>query len=127
MTRHRIAAVVVVCAAATVLALVAGANEREDGAVEYKTVFVPSVAVSAKQLGESEVEVDGARFAREVDIAVRRLADEGFEVTSTIPVISGMYRWSKDQSIKRSQSASAYGYGYGYSVTAGVTIIARRG
>ncbi|MCA9250835.1 MAG: hypothetical protein KDA54_06845 [Phycisphaerales bacterium] len=127
MTSQRFVVVTVVLAVAVLIVQFAGAEDGKFHEVQYKTVFVPSVPVQAKQLGESEVEIDGPRFAKDLEVAVRKLASEGFEVESTVPMISGMYRYASEQPVKRSQSASAFGYGYGYSVTSGVTIIARKG
>jgi hypothetical protein len=126
MKIDRLVIVLIVVAAAVVLTQSAGAEDKEGNAIEYKTVFVPTVLAPTKQLGESETEVNGPQLAKDVDAAIRQLTREGYVVESTIPVISGMYRWASQEPIKRSQSASASAFGYGYSVTSGVTIIARR-
>lgn len=124
MSACKISVVIAIAAGALLLTHVAGAADQDAPSVSYKTVFVAAVLKPAEQPGGSEIEVDGAKFAKDVQAAVETLARDGYTVESTIPVISGRYRWQSEEPIKRSQSASASAYGYGYSVTSGVTIVA---
>ncbi|AXJ04617.1 hypothetical protein CFN16_10925 [Pseudomonas fluorescens] len=78
-----------------------------------------------KQTGWSDSQIDGQRLNEDINDAVKRLNEEGYEVQSILPILSGAY--SYDYKYKEMpQGGWGYGYGYGYSYTEGVTIIAKK-
>ena len=66
----------------------------------------------------SDCEIDGERFNKNIEAAIRKLEEEGLQVISITPVISGKYEY--DYNVP-----ATYGWGYGFSYTEGVSIIAR--
>jgi hypothetical protein len=112
---------------------------------QYRTVQVPTGEVKKGLLGgekpimreeqqwvetgTSDCIVDGPRLAEDIDQAVIEINNEGYEVVSIMPVISGRYNYAYQANGARLDNHCAgggYGYGYGYSYTEGVVIIARK-
>lgn len=90
-----------------------------------------------QQTGWSDREIDGERLSNDIARAVSVLNEQGYEVVSLLPVISGNYNYqyqaqeitSKYQSFVKTEAVSggaSFGYGYGYSYTEGVSIVTRR-
>ena len=90
-----------------------------------------------EQTGWSDREIDGERLATDVANTVAQLNQNGYEVVTIFPVISGNYFYKyQSQGISSSKrimseteqvsGGASYGYGYGYSYTEGVTIIVRK-
>ncbi|MBV8272950.1 MAG: hypothetical protein JO067_11840 [Cupriavidus sp.] len=80
-----------------------------------------------QQTGYSNREIDGQRLSADIDVAVRQLNREGYEVVSVTPVISGAYDFKYEVKFGGvNHGGGGYGYGYGYSYTEGVTIIGKR-
>lgn len=65
-----------------------------------------------KQFGHSRSKIDGERLAKDIQLAIDTLNNEGYEVVCTSEVISGGHSF---------QSAD-----YGFSYTEGVNIIAKK-
>lgn len=89
-----------------------------------------------QQVGWSDSQIDGARLAQDLDVAISTLNKEGYEVVSLSPVTSGAYRYqynaagvtSSKRILSETEKVSgggSYGYGYGYSYTEGMVILAR--
>ena len=81
--------------------------------------------------------VDSERLQIDLDVAISRLNDSGYEVHSIVPVISGAYSYQyRDDEISSSarlmgnteaiDGGVSYGYGYGYSFTDSLIVIARK-
>lgn len=85
------------------------------------------------QTGWSETQIDSERLAKDLEIAINKLNDEGYEVANITPVISGKYNYDykTDKNYSTSEKHSygwgyGYGYGYGYSYTDSLIIIAKK-
>ncbi len=70
------------------------------------------------QTGYSDCKVDGERLAQDIQKAIDELNSDGYEIVSTVPVISGNHKYGS--------AGATGGYGYGYSYTEGIMIIARK-
>lgn len=68
--------------------------------------------------GYSESEIDADRLVRDMQTAIEALNQDGFEVTSVTPVISGRAVAGKRPAAKKAQD-------HGFSYTEGMIIIAR--
>jgi hypothetical protein len=85
-----------------------------------------------RQTGWSDSQIDGQRLNEDINEAVNRLNEEGYEVQSILPILSGAYNFEfKYKEAHNSGNLAegggwGYGYGYGYSYTEGVTIIAKK-
>jgi len=65
-----------------------------------------------KQIGLSESKIDGEKLAIDIQLAIDKLNNEGYEVVCVSEVISGDGMFGGD--------------GYGYSYTEGVNIVAKK-
>jgi len=90
----------------------------------YRVVFVPAPPSAAEGPGNLVTGPDGKLFAREMELAMRDLAKEGYRIIEVVDVIQGVYNYQGIEPVKRSGSASAMAYGFGYSYTSGVNIVA---
>ena len=81
-----------------------------------------------QQTGWSDREIDGARLSEDIDQAVTKLNQEGYEVVTIQPITSGAYNYTWGEYSRGTMNApsTCYSYGYGYSFTEGVTIIAKK-
>jgi hypothetical protein len=98
----------------------------------YKGLFggkkdVMQTVREVRKIGESDCQIDGKKLAEDIAEAVARLNEEGYEIVSVTPLLSGKYDYAFDKSGGPGAGGGwGYGYGYGYSYTEGVTIIARK-
>ena len=67
-------------------------------------------------VGVSDKAIDGERLSRDIQDAVAMLVDDGYRISSIVPVLSGQYDCS-------SGAGPSYGWGYGFSFTEGVTVV----
>ncbi|WP_386685701.1 hypothetical protein [Lonepinella sp. MS14437] len=90
-----------------------------------------------EQTGWSDCEIDGERFSKDIEEAVVGLNNDGYEIVSILPIVSGNYNYHyQAQGIKSERrllsetekvtGGASFGYGYGYSFTEGATIIAKK-
>jgi len=102
-------------------------DEKEITKKEYRRV----------QTGTSDSQIDGVRLANDIDAATTALQNEGYEVLTITPVMSGKYAYHVEPgSIESSvgflrdgykvSGKGSWAYGYGYSYTEGVLITARK-
>ena len=75
-----------------------------------------------KQFGHSMSKIDGERLATDIQLAIDKLNNEGYEVVCVSEVVSGNY----DSQISQNGHGMFGGGGYGYSYTEGVNIIAKK-
>lgn len=84
---------------------------------------------------KSDSLIDGASLANNMNLKMKELSEEGYEIISITPVESGSYNANhKMGSISSSKrifseteavsGSTGYGYGYGYSYTEGIIITA---
>ena len=76
--------------------------------------------------GVSDCEIDGEKFSKDIGAAIEALEDEGFELLTITPILSGSYKYDFEAPVINSRDRPSYGWGYGFSYTSGVTIVARR-
>jgi hypothetical protein len=81
-----------------------------------------------QQTGSSDCRIDGERLADDINEAVAKLNEDGYEIIAIESVISGSYnyKWDKYDSSSNTSANTCYSYGYGFSYTEGVTIIAKK-
>lgn len=90
-----------------------------------------------EQTGWSDCLIDGERLSKDIGTAIKTLNQEGYEVVTIMPIVSGSYNYQyQSQGISSNRrvlsetekvsGGASYGYGYGYSYTEGVSIIAKR-
>lgn len=89
----------------------------------YKNVYEKKTEFKAT--GFSDCVIDGERLSNDIEIAVNKLNNDGYEIVSLSTVTSGMYNF-KAKFGPTGNGGYGYGYGYGYSFTEGVTIVAKR-
>ncbi|WP_223616392.1 hypothetical protein [Pseudomonas sp. BF-B-30] len=93
---------------------------------------IKTKAAEWKQTGWSDAQIDGELLTDNINEAVILLNQEGYEVQSILPIISGAYAFKYDYKSAHNSGGIfegggwGYGYGYGYSFTEGVTIVARK-
>jgi len=76
--------------------------------------------------GQSNCRIDGATLAADIEVAARKLLEDGFEIMAITPVLSGAYDYKTNHETSEwFHYAWGWGYGYGYSYTEGVVITAR--
>jgi len=80
-----------------------------------------------EQTGWSDCNVDSVRLASDLDIEVKKLNRDGFEIISITPITSGSYDWNYKVSSGgyEGKGYGGYGYGYGFSYTNSLIIIAK--
>ena len=76
------------------------------------------------QTGYSDCKIDGERLTQDIQQVIDKLNGDGYEVVSTVPVISGDHQHETFAGVMA--IAPSGGYGYGFSYTEGVIIIARK-
>ncbi|MCI6153186.1 MAG: hypothetical protein MR673_08695 [Fusobacterium perfoetens] len=87
--------------------------------------------------GYSDCLIDGELLTDDINRAITKLNNEGYEIVSITPITSGSYRYQYDAgnitSSKRIlheteavRGTSGYGFGYGFSYTESVIILARK-
>jgi hypothetical protein len=81
-----------------------------------KAKFKPALVKWEKKHGE----IDGEQLTWDLQKAIAQLNNDGYEIVSVTPVISGYGTY------KAETGAFGYSYGYGYSYTEGVIIVARK-
>nr|WP_194246626.1 hypothetical protein [Pseudomonas syringae] len=75
-----------------------------------------------QQTGWSDSQIDGEQLSKDVEDAVARLNDDGYEIQTVLPIVSGAYDYAlkyryeirHDRSDPNSKDQS-YVFGYGYS------------
>lgn len=93
---------------------------------------IKAKVVEWRQTGWSDSQIDGELLSDNIAEAVRGLNNDGYEVQSILPIISGAYDFKYEYKAAHHSGGLfegggwGYGYGYGYSFTEGVTIIARK-
>lgn len=93
---------------------------------------IKTKAVEWRQTGWSDALIDGELLTDNITEAVALLNDDGYEVQSILPIISGSYAFKSEYKEAYGYGSIfegggwGYGYGYGYSFTEGVTIVARK-
>jgi len=90
-----------------------------------------------KATGFSDSKIDGEKLANDLQAAIQELNDDGYNIKSITPVISGEYDYkyqakgisSSPRLIGNTEAVSggaSYGYGYGYSYTECFIIVASK-
>lgn len=93
---------------------------------------IKTKATEWRQTGWSDSQIDGELLSDHITEAVTTLNEDGYEVQSILPIISGAYAFKYDYRSSHNSGdvfeggGWGYGYGYGYSFTEGVTIVARK-
>jgi len=85
------------------------------------SVPITKIVTTRKQTGQSDCEIDSQRLSEDIEKYSNQLANEGYDIISILPVISGSWRHNTNLS-----GSAGWGYGYGYSYTDGVTIVGRK-
>ena len=85
-------------------------------------VEITEQVTEKRQFGYSDSKIDGERLSADIQLAIDKLNNEGYEVICISEVVSGNY----DSSISRNNYGMYGGGGYGYSYTEGVNIIAKK-
>jgi len=77
------------------------------------------------QTGYSDCEIDGEALEYDLQNAITKLNESGYEVQSVTPIISAKYdyKWKEHTG---SHNHGGSGYGYGYSYTEGLIVIGKK-
>lgn len=76
--------------------------------------------------GISETEIDGERLTNDLNNLLESIKNDGYEILSITPVISGAYKYDFKAPTFNADSRPSYGWGYGYSYTEGLNILAKK-
>ena len=85
---------------------------------KVKTIFLKATKESSRGLlgGQKKSdEIDGEHLARQIEVACNGFVNNGYNISSILPVSSGDHNYK-----------NGIGYGYGYSYTSGVIVVAAK-
>lgn len=111
------------------------------GAVK-KTLFGGEKQVTRAEVrkvpnGKSICKIDGEKLSEDLSTAISSLENDGYEIISITPIISGDFNYEyKSMSLDSSarmlreteklSGSGGYGYGYGFSYTEGLLVLAKK-
>ncbi len=81
------------------------------------------------QTGHSDCKIDGQRLARDLDEAIKKLNELGYEIVSITSVMSGEYKYEHKNDHAWAANSGygwGYGYGYGFSYTDSLIVVAKK-
>lgn len=116
-------------------------GEKKKGFLGFGEKDVTKKEIQTQEVGVSDCEIDGELLTEDIDKALTVLNEEGYELVSISPTLSGAYNYKyQAQGVSSSRrtgffdnntteeisGGASFGYGFGFSYTEGVTIIAKK-